>query len=273
MQYTTKQIKESIKYLHSQGVKTPRVGFVLGSGLGNFVHNFAGCLSIPYENIPYFATSTVKGHAGNLVQFPLSSDKGYAIGMQGRLHYYEGHTIEAVTYPIQLMKALGVEILILTTASGGINPKFKAGDLMLITDHINMFFRNPLNGVLSLDRFVDMYNCYDLELRELALKVALEEKIPLREGVFVGMTGPTYETPAEIRMLSRLGGDAISMSTVPEVLMARYLGIKVLGISCIANPAAGVGGKNKLNHKEVIEVTRKAHSTFTRLLSGILEKL
>ena len=268
-----RRLAESAAWLEPRLAAKPSVGLILGSGLGDFLNNVEGSISIPYSEIPHFPRSTVIGHSGNLVSNRLGN-LGFA-AMQGRVHFYEGYAISEVVFPLRVLIRLGIRKLIVTNAAGGINRDLSPGDLMLITDHINLMGVNPLMGP-NLDefgpRFPDMTEAYPAEFRQLAHSVAREQKIELREGVYVGLAGPTYETPAEIRMLRSLGGDAVGMSTVPEVIAANHSGLKVLGISCITNMAAGILPR-KLDHAEVLETTTRVRRKFGDLLSGILRQL
>lgn len=250
----------------------PEIGIILGSGLGDFADEFDG-ISISYNDIPGFEKSTVSGHKGQLVFAEVCGKK--VVMMQGRYHFYEGHPIKTVVYPVKAMKKLGVKTLIVTNAAGAISEGLNAGDLMVITDHINFMGTNPLigkNDETLGTRFPDMSEIYKKYLREIAQKSAKELGIDLKQGVYVASSGPSYETPAEIRMFKTIGADAAGMSTIPEAIVANYCGINVLGISCIANAAAGI--KNSpLSHEEVIETTNKAKSKFQQLLIKILEKI
>ena len=264
--------KEAAQYIKDQGVDTLEVGLILGSGLGELADEIEDRVVIQYTDIPSFPVSTVEGHAGQLVCGTLGGKK--VIALQGRFHYYEGYTMEVVTFPIRVMSELGVESMIVTNAAGGVNRDFTPGDLMMITDHINFFGTNPLIGANDEERgprFPDLSQAYDLEYQTFIKEAATELDLPLKEGVYFGMTGPTYESPAEIRMISTLGGDSVGMSTVPEVIVARHAGIRVAGISCITNFAAGLGGE--LNHEDVIEVSTKIRSSFKSLVVTLLEKM
>lgn len=264
--------KEAAQYIKDQGVDTLEVGLILGSGLGELADEIEDRVVIQYTDIPSFPVSTVEGHAGQLVCGTLGGKK--VITLQGRFHYYEGYTMEVVTFPIRVMSELGVESMIVTNAAGGVNRDFTPGDLMMITDHINFFGTNPLIGANDEEqgpRFPDLSQAYDLEYQEYIKEAASELNLPLKEGVYFGMTGPTYESPAEIRMINTLGGDSVGMSTVPEVIVARHAGIRVAGISCITNFAAGLGGE--LNHEDVIEVSTKIRSSFKSLVVTLLEKM
>jgi purine-nucleoside phosphorylase len=213
----------------------------------------------------------VEGHAGELIIGTLEGKP--VVVMSGRFHLYEGHEPQTVTFPIRVMKELGVETILVTNAAGGVNESYQAGDLMLIRDHINLMFRNPLIGPNDPElgvRFPDMSSAYDPELRALARRVAEEQGVRLQEGVYAAVLGPSYETPSEIRMIRKMGGDAVGMSTVPEVIVARHAGIRVLGISCITNMAAGILPQ-PLSHEEVMETANRVKATFIRLVKGIIQ--
>lgn len=266
------QAKNAAKYLEDEGIKDVEVGLILGSGLGELADEIEDSIVIPYTEIPSFPVSTVAGHAGQLVFGTLGGKK--VLALQGRFHYYEGYSMNEVTFPVRVMRFLGTESIIVTNAAGGVNKDFTPGDLMLITDHINSFGTNPLIGPNDEEfgvRFPDLTEAYDKEYQEVAKEVAIELDLSLKEGVYYGMTGPTYETPAEIRMIQTVGGDAVGMSTVPEVIVARHAGMRVVGISCISNLAAGMG--EKLNHEDVIEVTTKIRSSFKQLIVNLLQKI
>lgn len=260
-------------YIQKRAAQSPKIGLVLGSGLGVLAEQMTRAVKIPYGDIPSFPISTVPGHAGQLVLGKLGGND--VVTMQGRFHYYEGYALSEVTFPVRVMHELGVETVIVTNAAGGINESFESGDLMLIRDHINFTFRNPLIGRNEPEwgaRFPDMSEAYDRTLRKLAREVASEQGIRLQEGVYAGVTGPSYETPAEIRMLRTLGGDAVGMSTVPEVIVARHMGMRVLGISCITNMAAGVLDQ-PLSHEEVMETAERVRGTFMTLVTEIVGKI
>ena len=246
---------------------------VLGSGLGGFEERLIKPKELSYDKIPGFPQSTVSGHAGKFSVGTLS-DKRLLV-MSGRFHHYEGHSLSAVTMPVRVMALLGVKTLILTNAAGGVNTSFQAGDLMLITDYLNLSGRNPLRGP-NLDafgpRFPDMSNALDPALRQLALRQAEQLGIPLRQGVYCWMNGPSYESPAEIRMARILGADAVGMSTVPEIIVARHSGIRVLGISSITNMAAGVLDQ-PINHEEVLAMGQKGGENFRSLLGAIIDHM
>lgn len=263
------RLEQAADYIKGRTKYSPKIGVILGSGLGEFGDSLETAEYYDYKDVPNLPISTVVGHKGRFVV----TDK--LICMQGRFHFYEGYKLTDVTFPIRLMKLLGVEKLIVTNAAGGVNISFSAGDLMVITDHINMMGTNPLIGE-NLDnfgtRFPDMSNGYDKEMIEIALKVGKEQGLLLKQGVYCAMTGPSFETPAEIRMVRALGGDAVGMSTVPEVITANHCGIKVLGISCITNMAAGVS-EQPLNHAEVIETTQRVKEKFIDLLKAIVQEV
>lgn len=255
----------------TEGFK-PEIGIILGSGLGELADEYCE-VAIPYSEIPDFITSTVKGHKGRLVFAEVNGKK--VVMMQGRNHFYEGHTMQEITYPVRVMKKLGVETLILTNAAGAVNESYVPSDLMLIKDHINCMGSNPLigpNDDTLGERFPDMSEIYKKDLREIAKKCAKELSIDIKEGVYLANSGPCYETPAEIHMARLIGADAVGMSTVPEGIMANYCGMKVLGISCISNAASSQNG-DKLSHAEVIDTTNKAKVKFKSLILKIIENL
>ena len=266
-------VKQSADFIKNKLDATPEIGLILGSGLGVLADEIENPIVIPYSDIPNFPVSTVHGHAGQLVIGTLEGKT--VVAMQGRFHFYEGYSMDKVTFPVRVMKLLGVEKLIVTNAAGGVNESFKPGDLMLISDHINFMGTNPLIGPNDDrfgTRFPDMSNPYDKEFMALARKIAGELNIKIQEGVYVGNTGPTYETPAEVRMARVLGGDAVGMSTVPEVIVANHSGMRVLGISCITNMAAGILDQ-PLDHDEVIETTEKVKHDFLRYVKEITKNM
>ena len=247
----------------------PVLGIILGSGLGEFAETISGAVRLPYSEIPEFPSSSVVGHAGLLVGGTVANAP--VVVLSGRIHYYEGHPMHEVVFPARVLGLLGCRTVIVTNAAGGINTAFKPGDLMLIEDHINLFGTNPLVGPNDErlgPRFPDMSDAYRKDLRKLAATVARRERIPLQSGVYLGVHGPSYETPAEIRAFRRLGADAVGMSTVPEVVVLNQMGVGVLGISCITNMAAGVL-KKKLDHSEVLETTTRVKDRFVRLLKAL----
>ncbi|MBO9129806.1 purine-nucleoside phosphorylase [Bacillus sp. 165] len=266
-------IEKAASYLKGKFDRTPEVGLILGSGLGVLADEIENPVKVPYNEIPEFPVSTVEGHAGQLVFGTLQGVT--VMAMQGRFHYYEGYAMQKVTFPVRVMKALGVEKLVVTNAAGGVNTSFETGDLMLISDHINFMSANPLIGPNDSElgfRFPDMSEAYCKNLRQQARKVAEGLNLKVQEGVYLAMSGPTYETPAEIRMARTLGADAVGMSTVPEVIVARHAGMKVLGISCITNMAAGILDQ-PLNHEEVIETTERVKVNFLSLVKGIISEM
>ncbi|GAB6139163.1 purine-nucleoside phosphorylase [Halanaerobaculum tunisiense] len=269
----TEKLQESTDYIQGKVDFKPEVALILGSGLGVLAEEITNKVEISYDEIPNFPVSTVEGHAGQLVLGNLKDTK--VVAMQGRFHYYEGYDMSVVGFPVQVMSLLGPDKLLVTNSAGGANRNFNVGDLMLINDHINFMGSNPLIGPNESElgpRFPDMSQAYDEELIELAEDVAAEQGLGLRKGVYVGMSGPSYETPAEIRMINTLGGDAVGMSTVPEVITANHLGMRVLGISCITNMAAGILPE-PLSHDEVIETTQQVKPKFINLVKGIIANI
>lgn len=254
-------------------IGTADVAVILGSGLGDFGNELTDAKEIAYQDIPGFPHATVKGHAGKLICGMLSGKR--VMMMSGRFHSYEGHSMQDVTLPIRVMAKLGVKKLIVTNAAGGVNTYFSAGCLMVITDYINLSGKNPLVGE-NLDefgpRFPDVSNAFHKDLRALALNCAGELGIDLKQGVYCWMSGPCYETPAEIRMVRILGADAVGMSTVPETIVAAHSGLQVLGVSCITNMAAGVLDQ-PINHEEVMEMGRRVRGDFAALLTKVIEKM
>ncbi|MEP6819625.1 MAG: purine-nucleoside phosphorylase [bacterium] len=250
-----------------------KIAIVLGSGLGGFAEDFQERVSLPYREIPGFVSSTAEGHVGSLV---IGKVEGVPVlAMQGRVHYYEGYTPEEVTFPIRTFKLLGVDTLILTNAAGGIEVQLTQGALMVISDHLNLMGVNPLRGPNDErfgPRFPDLTEVYSRDLQELASEEARALDITVRRGIYAALAGPSYETPAEIHMLRAFGADAVGMSTVPEAIVARHMGMKVLGISCITNMAAGIS-ESPINHAEVMETGQKVRETFTQLLRRVIAKL
>ncbi len=250
----------------------PRVAIVLGSGLGQLADEVRDAIRIPYADIPGFPQPGVVGHKGELVAGTLENVP--VVVQSGRFHLYEGHGPEVAALPVRVFSRLGVATLIVTNAAGGIRATFRPGTLMLIADHVNLMFKNPLTGPVleGEQRFPDMSDPYDPALRALAREVARERKIPLEEGVYVGLLGPSYETPAEIRMLQRLGVDAVGMSTVPEVIVARARGVRCVGFSTITNPAAGLSAE-PLSHEDVLRVGQEVGDSLGRLVKGLVGRL
>lgn len=264
------KIYETRDFLQKKGMVAPEFGLILGSGLGELAEEIEHPIVVDYADIPNWGRSTVVGHAGKLVYGELAGRK--VLALQGRFHFYEGNKMEVVTFPVRIMKALGCHSVLVTNAAGGIG--FGPGTLMLICDHINMTGTNPLIGE-NLDefgpRFPDMSKAYTPEYRQVAHQVADSLGITLSDGVYLGCSGPTYETPAEIRAFQTLGADAVGMSTVPEVIVAAHSGLKVLGISAITNHAAGF--QEELNHEEVVEVTQRIKEDFKGLVKAVLAQL
>jgi purine-nucleoside phosphorylase len=251
----------------------PQVGLILGSGLGAYADKLDNAERLDYGEIPGFPRSHVVGHKGCLVTGDRAGVR--CIAMQGRVHMYEGHSAQTVSFPARVLITLGAKVLIITNAAGGLNPSWSPGTLMLIRDHIDMLRDHALRGPNDErlgPRFPDMTHAYSADLRKLVTEVAAREKIALETGVYVAMPGPCYETPAEVQMLQRMGADATGMSTVPEVVVARHMGARVIGISCITNQAAGITGQ-ELSHAEVTETATRVRATFERLLDAILTGL
>ncbi|WP_191555980.1 purine-nucleoside phosphorylase [Metabacillus idriensis] len=267
------EIKQSAQYMKEKVKDLPEIGLILGSGLGVLADEIENAVKIPYEEIPNFPVSTVEGHAGQLVFGTLKGAN--VVAMQGRFHFYEGYDMKKVTFPVRVLKEMGVKTIIVTNAAGGVNESFEPGDLMIISDHINNMGTSPLIGPNDSDlgvRFPDMSQAYSRELRTLAKNAASELGIKVQEGVYVGNTGPAYETPAEVRLARVIGGDAVGMSTVPEVIVANHAGMKVLGISCISNMAAGILDQ-PLSHDEVMETTEKVKANFLNLVKKIVSDI
>ena len=267
------KVTESVEFISQKSKVKPKIAIILGTGLGELAEDIQEKEIIPYSEIPNFPISTVQSHSGNLVLGKLGNKE--VVAMQGRFHYYEGYSLKEVTFPVRVMKKLGADIIIISNAAGGMNRFFKRGDLMLITDHINLFGDNPLIGPNDEElgpRFPDMSEAYNQKLIELAKKVALKEKIRLQEGVYAGLTGPTLETPAEYRFLISIGADAVGMSTVPEVIVANHMGMKVLGISCITDLAID-GVIVKTSVEEILKAASDAEPIMTKLIKKVIEKI
>jgi len=250
-----------------------RVALVLGSGLGALADEFQEANSIPYQEIPGFVTSTAQGHAGRLVIGKLENVP--LVAMQGRVHCYEGYSPQEVTFPVRVFKLLGIKTLILTNAAGGINVEFNQGALMVISDHLNLMGMNPLLGPNDErfgPRFPDMSEVYSRQLQEIVVEEARVMGNEIRRGVYAALSGPSYETPAEIHMFRTFGADAVGMSTVPEAIVARHMGMSVLGISCITNMAAGIGDE-PIHHEDVIETGNRVHDTFAGLLRRVVVRI
>lgn len=268
-----KKIETTKEFIQSRTDVVPEIGIILGSGLGPLADQIENAIAIPYTDIPNFAQSEAVGHANELVIGDLGGKK--IIAMKGRFHYYEGFTPKEVTFPVHLMKALGVKNLIITNACGAINTDFNPGDLMLIDDHINTTGTTPFHGPNDNSmgpRFTDLTHVYSKDLQEIAYKAAEDNDISLRNGVYAWWPGPAYETPAEIKMLRILGADAVGMSTVPEAMVAAYSGLNTLGISCLTNMAAGVLDE-PLSHESVIQVASEVEDKFIKLVTDIIGKM
>ncbi len=267
------KVMHSVEYIKSRVANKPQVAIILGSGLGDLVDAVENQVGIDYKDIPYFPQSTVVGHAGRLVFGTINGVD--VVLMQGRFHYYEGYSMQEVTYPVYVMQQLGAQQIVITNACGGINPSFAPGTLMLINDFINLFGTNPLigrNDERFGPRFPDMSEPYKKDLIALAKSTADEIGVAWREGVYAGCTGPYYETAAEIRAYAGMGADAIGMSTVPETIVANYLGMQVLGIACVTNMATGIQ-KGKHSHANVVETAQKASEDLCRWVKEVLGKL
>ncbi|HVF45699.1 MAG TPA: purine-nucleoside phosphorylase [Pyrinomonadaceae bacterium] len=265
--------EHAARFIRSRAPAEIRVALVLGSGLGAFADELEDAGAVPYSEIPGFARPTVEGHAGRLV---VGRVGGVGVAaMQGRFHFYEGYALEDVTFPVRALALAGASSLVLTNAAGGLNNSFEQGSLVLISDHLNLMGTNPLLGPNDARfgaRFPDMTEVYDREYQEAAVAEAHALGIELRRGIYAALSGPSYETPAEIRMLRLLGADAVGMSTVPEAIVARQMGLRVLGISCITNMAAGMLDE-PINHQEVIETGERVRETFAELLRRVIPKL
>lgn len=266
-----KKIQETAAFIKAKIKVTPEIGIILGTGLGGLINEIDVQVAIPYKDIPNFPVSTVEGHAGQLIFGRLGGRN--IVAMQGRFHYYEGYTMREVTFPIRVMKLLGIKLLVLSNASGGLNPTFEVGDLMIITDHINLMPANPLIGE-NFDelgpRFPDMSEAYDKEIIRKAMKIVGDNKLHARTGVYAGVSGPTFETPAEYNYIRIIGADAVGMSTVPEVIVARHMGLTCFAVSVISD--LGVHGKIvEITHKEVINAASIAEPRMTLLIRELLK--
>ena len=264
------RVEHAARIIRARMTIEPRVALVLGSGLGSLADEFQEPVRIPYAEIPGFVTSTAEGHVGQLVIGKLENVP--LVAMQGRVHYYEGYSLEEVTFPVRAFHCLGIKTLILTNAAGGINVQLTQGALMVISDHLNLMGANPLRGPNDErfgPRFPDMSAVYSPDLQELVVAEAREMGVEVRRGVYAALSGPSYETPSEIHLLRNYGADAVGMSTVPEAIVARHMGLEVLGISCITNMAAGIGDE-PINHEEVMATGVRVRETFTRLLRRVV---
>lgn len=252
--------------------REPVAGIVLGSGLGGLAERLEQPVRIPFSHVPGFPTATVAGHAGQLIVGLLAERP--VVMLSGRFHMYEGHDAALAAFPVRVLHALGAPVYIASNAAGGVRRTFRPGDLMLVSDHMNLMFRNPLIGPTQSgdERFPDMSDPYDPTLRALMREAAAAMNVPLQDGVYCGLLGPTYETPAEVRMLERLGADAVGMSTVPEVIMARAIGMRAVAVSCITNKAAGLSHE-KLNHQEVVDAGKAVAGRFESLIIEFVRRL
>jgi len=273
MENKLEKVMEAKEYIQSKIDIVPEIGLILGSGLGEMAEEIEDQTVIEYQAIPHFPVSTVAGHKGQLVIGSLQGKK--VVAMQGRFHYYEGYTMSEVTFPVYVMKALGISMLFVSNACGGMNKAFSPGDLMLIKDHINFTGDNPLIGPNMETfgpRFPDMSQAYDPELMQLAEKIAQTQGIQLQKGVYAGISGPNYMTPSELTMLAKLGADAVGMSTVPEVIVANHAGLSVLGISLVTDMAIGEE-LEPLTHEQVVAVAERSKNKFIDLVKGILQEV
>lgn len=259
--------------IKNAGLEIPVLAVVLGSGLGDFANDLKNSLAIPYEEIPHFPRSTAIGHAGKLVVGKFGAVTIAA--MQGRVHQYEGYTVKQAAFPVRVFGRMGLKAVVLTNAAGGINAKYGQGALVMLSDHINLQGTNPLSGPNEErfgPRFPDMTEAYSREFRQMATEEAQRLGIELHEGVYAALAGPSYETPAEIRYLRSIGADLVGMSTVPEVIVARHMGLKVLAISCVTNMAAGLSNQT-INHEEVLETGRRVRGKFLALLGAVIPRM
>lgn len=268
-----KKIQETASFVLSKIGTAPKTGIILGTGLGNLVTQITDKIEIPYETIPHFPVSTVEGHSGKLIAGKLGGIN--ILAMQGRFHYYEGYNMKEVTFPVRVMKEIGIDTLLVSNASGGMNPDFEIGDLMIITDHINLFPEHPLHGKNDPalgTRFPDMSEAYSKELIRIAKEVAGENNIRTVEGVYVGTSGPTFETPAEYRYFRIIGGDTVGMSTVPEIIVANHAGMRCFGISIITD--LGVPGKIvEVTHEEVQKIGNEVQPQMTLIMKELIKRI
>ncbi len=268
-----KKIRETSTFIQEASGLKAEIGIILGTGLGGLVREIEIHQTLSYTEIPNFPVSTVEGHQGKLIFGKLGGKN--VMAMQGRFHFYEGYDMHTVTFPVRVMNDMGIKSLFVSNASGGLNPAFKVGDIMMITDHINMFGANPLTGPNLEElgpRFPDMSQVYDLNMQEIARTIAIKNHIVLKEGVYTGVAGPTFETPAEYKMFRILGGDAIGMSTVPEVIVARHMGMRVFGISIITD--SGVPGEIvEISHEEVQKVASEAEPRMSQIIKELISSV
>ncbi len=264
------KVQETVAFLQSKGITKPDYGIILGTGLGSLVENIQIEIKLPYNEIINFPVSTVEGHSGELIFGELGGKK--VLAMKGRFHYYEGWNMQEVTFPVRVMKYLGVENLIVSNASGGVNPKFKVGDVMIITDHINFMPEHPLRGQNDPrfgPRFVDMHEPYNLKMIAKMEAIAAENNIPIQKGIYLALQGPTFETPAEYMMVKAVGADAVGMSTVPEVIVAKHMGMTCFGVSVITD-MGGEGHVVAISHEEVQKVAKVAEKVVAKLVKQFI---
>lgn len=267
------KIAETVQFIKNISTKNIDVAIILGTGPGNLADDIENKKVIKYSDIPYFPISKVSGHAGELIIGDLCGKK--VLALNGRLNYYEGYNMEQITFPVRVIKALGIEKIIISNAAGGVNPDFKAGDLMIITDHINLLGNNPLIGKNYDEfgpRFPDMSEAYNKNFIELAEACAYELEISVQRGIYVAVSGPNYETPSELKVFRLLGADAVGMSTIPEVIVANHMNIKVLGISCITDMAIA-DNLEQLEHERVVETANMAMAKFVSLVKGVISRI
>ncbi len=266
------KIQETVKYLKNKGITKPDFGIVLGTGLGSLANIIDIKIKIPYRDIPNFPISTVKGHSGTLIFGSLGGKE--VIAMQGRFHFYEGWEMKQVTFPIRVMKYLGVENLIVSNASGGVNPNFEVGDIMIITDHINLMPKHPLHGENDErfgPRFVDMHEPYNLKMIAAMENIAKQNKIKIQKGIYLALQGPTFETPAEYKMVELMGADAVGMSTVPEVIVAKHMGMECFGLSVITD--LGIEGHvEEVSHEAVQQAARSSEKKISKLVEEFISR-
>lgn len=273
MENISQKINEAVSFIRTKTKDSPKIGIILGTGLGGLAKAIKREVEIPYDQIPHFPVSTVESHAGKLLFGTAGGKK--VVAMEGRFHLYEGYTLKQVTFPVRVMKALGMETLIVSNAAGGLNPQFAKGDIVLITDHINLQGDNPLIGKNEETlgpRFPDMYNCYDSDLKKLAIEVARDERILIGRGVYIAVAGPNLETAAEYRMLRILGGDLVGMSSVPEVIVARHQGTKVLGFSVVTDMGLP-DALEPCSHQKIVAAAESAGPNLSRLIEKIVERM
>ena len=267
------QLQKSKKFIRNKIKTNPKIAIVLGSGLSNIQKNLTDIVSIPYSKIPYFKQSTVEGHVGELIVGKLNSKNVFLLN--GRIHYYEGYSMQEISYPIRVMKSLGVENLILTCAVGAINKKYNIGDIVVIKDHINFMCDNPLIGKHYPEfgnRFPDMTNIYNKNIRKKILNISRNKKIKVHEGVYFAVSGPSYETPSEIKAYKMLGGDVVGMSLIPESIVANQMGINILALTYISNKASGLSAKS-LTHKEVLKAGKTASVSMEKIIKEFIKEL